>query len=148
MAATVNLTQAVNATIKGAKIELGSKSTPVVLTLSEDNYIDYIQTLANNITFLAWESLSTYYTVTSFSLLVIQPTEDLLVELSCDKDADFGTRQIVLKARADFPLILTSDFSIANHATNFGSGTDDVIDRVRIRNVSGSSNDVRIIIAK
>jgi hypothetical protein len=147
MAATLNILSSISGTVKGHSIKFGSQTTPITLTLSTDNLTDDVKTLSNNTTYTVWSASASTEPITSFSLLAIVTDVDMLVELTCDVGNDVGTKQLVLKAKANIPLLLGSNYSIANYTNNFGGGTADVIDQIRVRNESGGSGTVRILLA-
>jgi hypothetical protein len=80
-----------------------------------------------------------------FDILLLASDYDLMVELTTDYGNDVGDEPHTFGLLGSGttgtwgpPLILTRDDSYANYTVNFGGGTLDVIDRVRVRNLSAS----------
>lgn len=86
----------------------------------------------------------------SFELLMMIPdvvtNATLMVEFTVDRGADIGTELITMKLQNGFPFILGSDDAYANYTVNFGGGTLDVIDRIRIRNIGSAASTGRFLI--
>jgi hypothetical protein len=148
MAATLNLTFSLTGTISGSPIRFGSSTVPDTITLSADNHVEKTQTIGNNTTWVAWDATGTTEPLTTFLVCVIETTVDMLLELTCDANNGVGDELLVLKLKGGIPFILGSNYSIANYTANFGGGTADVIDRIRIRNESGGSGVVRVLLAE
>ena len=77
----------------------------------------------------------------SFDYLeVVSDISGVYVELTTDQNASVGDEFYTVKLVAKLPLILFGDGSYANYTVNFGGGTLDTIERVRVRNVSGATS--------
>lgn len=79
----------------------------------------------------------------NFDFLWMQTDFDVMVEFVTDDDADVGEVVSTMKLRGTdiagsygFPLILAYDDSYANYTVNFAAGTLDVIETIRVRNLS------------
>lgn len=100
------------------------------------------KSLATATTWVAWESGSDCTTVTDFDFLWILSDKAIEIELTVDKAgaaATPGPTISVMQAQANIPFIVTSDDAYAGPTANFASGTESVINRIRIRNISGST---------
>ena len=76
----------------------------------------------------------------SFDYLeVVSDISGVYVELTTDQNAGVGDEFYTVELVANLPLILFGDGSYANYTANFGGGTLDLIERVRVRNVSGAT---------
>lgn len=76
----------------------------------------------------------------SFDYLeVVSDISGVYVELTTDQNGSVGDEFYTIELVAKLPLILFGDGSYANYTSNFGGGTLDAIERVRVRNVSGST---------
>ena len=75
-----------------------------------------------------------------FNVLAIEVDNDAIVEFVTDDDADVGEEVFTIGLKGGgVPLVIGRDESYANYTVNFGGGTLDVIETVRIKNLSGSN---------
>lgn len=91
--------------------------------------------------------ISTASNPATFEFFFIVATGDILIELTTDTNAGVGTELYTIQVDAEAPFILSSDTSYANYTANFGGGTLDVIDRIRVRNAGASPVTISGIIA-
>ena len=56
-----------------------------------------------------------------------------------------GDELYTLELSAGVPLVLGDDVSYANYTVNFGAGTLDVIQRVRVRNLGATTANVTLL---
>lgn len=125
-------------------IRVGSRAGAYSITV--DGYYERLnKSLATSTTWDAWESGSSA-AVTDFDFLWLVSDQVVLVEFTADKGGEVGTVVFSQEAQAGIPLMLTSDDCMANYTANFATGTADVIDRIRVRNVSGSTAAIELLI--
>ncbi|GIW59963.1 MAG: hypothetical protein KatS3mg087_1029 [Patescibacteria group bacterium] len=132
------------ASVNGETHSIGSKSSTVQLTIT-GIVLDQAKTLASGAIWNAWDELSS--TISDFVVLVILSTQEIEIELTTDRDGT-NERAFVVRAAANVPFILSSGKSINGYIKNWGGGTPDNIDRIRIKNISTSDASVRILLAK
>lgn len=125
--------------------EGGDRMNPVAIEI-DGVYADLRKSLATSTTWDAWAS-DAEEPVTDFDFLWIESDQDVLVELTCDQNNGVGREEMVIEVIADKPWYLCSDDSHALYTADFAAGTADVIDRIRVRNVSGSTANVRVFLA-
>lgn len=126
-------------------VSIGSQNEDYTITL-DGFYLDLTRNLANNTIWDAWNAASGG--LDSFRIAFIYTTRDMQVELVCDDNGSVGKRVFVIQTRANIPMFLPSNVSLANYTENFATGTPDVIDRIRIRNISGQAGDARLLLLK
>ena len=142
MSTTLRLTAGIEFTsASGRQVTFGSRASAYSITV--DGLFDTIDmSLATATTSLVWESGSDGSNVTNFDVLWVLSTQNLEVELTIDKNgsaATPGPTIIVHQVQANVPLILTSDDFYAAPTAAYAAGTEDVCDRIRFRNISGST---------
>lgn len=71
----------------------------------------------------------------------------LMLELTTDTNGSIGDELYTVRLAALAPFTLASGVSYANYTANFGGGTLDVIDRLRVRNLGASAVSLRYVIA-
>lgn len=77
----------------------------------------------------------------SFDYLeVVSSISGVYLELTTDQNNGVGDESYTVELVAGLPFLLFGDGSYANYTVNFGGGTLDTIERVRVRNVSGSTS--------
>lgn len=118
----------------GPSIVLGSRETPTVLSVSGYEY-RVRKSLAVTTTWSAWSAGSASLTDFDFCY-IMSDLDGVQVELTTDVGNDVGDEYMVVTLKAGVPLILGADDGIANYTVNWGAGTADVIDRIRVRNPS------------
>jgi len=111
---------------------------------------DQRRSIAAAATWDAWTS-GAEEPMTDFDFLwIISDLAGVQVELTVDKDGDNGLEVLApLTLIANYPLVLADDASLANYTADFGGGTADVIDQIRIHNPTGASAaaNVRMLMA-
>lgn len=130
--ATLRIYTGFECDLNGIKYSGGSRSTPVEITVTE--YMGGVISLATATTLDLWSSASA---VTTFDYFFIKCDQDIRIELTVDRGAEVGTILIPLLVEANTPFQLIYDDALANYTANFATGSADIIDRIRIRNVSG-----------
>jgi hypothetical protein len=142
--ATLSLYAAAQFTVGAVNIAVGSRGGAYSITVDGQHQL-LNRSLATSTTWDAWES-GAETAITDFDFLWVLSDQNVLVEMTADKAADVGTVVFAQEAQANVPLMLTSDDCMANHTADFATGTADVIDRIRIRNVSGSTATIQFLI--
>lgn len=129
--------------IGGRVWEFGQRNSPVSISLNGESRCE-ANVLSAGTTWDFW-GFTSEEPVPSFGVLAIESDIDgVQVELTCDKGSDVGRKEFVVVLSAGVPFVLSSDDSIANHTSDFATGTLDVIDRIRIRNPSGASSSATV----
>lgn len=142
--ATLSLYAAAQFTVGAVTISVGSRGG--AYSISVDGQHELLnRSLATSTTWDAWESGSET-AITDFDFCWVLSDQAVLVEFTADKGGENGTVVSTHEAQAGVPLMLTSDDCMANHTADFATGTADVIDRIRIRNVSGSTATIQFLI--
>ena len=144
--ATLSLYAAAQFTVGAVNIAVGSRGGAYSITVDGQHQL-LNRVLATSTTWDAWESGSET-AIADFDFLWVLSDKAVLVELTADKDGTYGTRVFVHEAQANIPLMLTSDDCLSNHTADFEApaGNADVIDRIRIRNLSGSDATIQFLI--
>lgn len=128
----------------GETVRGGSRSAPIEIEC--DGLVsDVWKSLADATTWDAWAAGASEG-LTDFDLLWIWADQDIRVELTVDANNGVGDELIAFLVEAETPFRLIYDDALANYTSNFAAGTADVVDRVRIRNVSGSTAKVRRVL--
>lgn len=118
--------------------EGGSRSKPIELTV--DGLIEHkVIQLATSTTITLWDSSES---ITNFDFLWFQADQDLYCEVTADRGAEVGTVVFGFIVESNTPFRLIYDDALANFTANFATGTADVIDRIRLRNVSGTTANI------
>lgn len=138
--ATVNVFQKIEMEIDGVKTERGSRSNPTQVTVDGLVY-EFNRNLATATTWDVWTA--GVATISDWDVLYVESDYDVNIELTCDYGNEVGTVVFAKTIKASCPLMLTHDDALAIYTANFATGSADVIDRIRIRNTSGSTAAVR-----
>lgn len=144
MSATLRVWKAFEVVINGHVVAGGSRSKPVEITVA-GSVLDDTKSMADSTTWTAWTTGSGV-ALTDFDYLYIESDQDVWLELTADVGAEVGTVVFAKQIKANEPFDLLHDDAYANYTANFGSGTADVVDRVRIRNISGNTANVRVVL--
>lgn len=113
----------------------GSRSEYREITVSQPHF-NQTKLLAAETTWDAWEA-GAEEPISDFDFLFIESDlSGVMVELTADKGGEIGTRVFTIGLIANIPLMLPSNLSYANYSADFGAGTLDLIDRIRVRNKS------------
>lgn len=116
-------------------------------TFTVDEVSDQTLVLANLKTWDVWSAVATDDPGhESFVVGIFQSSGAAFIEITVDKDGDVGTETMAIGLAAGEPFIITSNIAKALYTADFAAGTDDVIDRIRIRTENGAANTVRAII--
>ena len=143
--ATLNVYQHFYMTISGDTVARGSRSAPTAITVDGQKK-EWNRSLATATTALVWDGTATDEPLSNFDFLYIKSDQDLLVEFTCDKGAEVGTVVFARKVLASEPMMILHDDAMANYTAAFATGTADVIDRIRVRNTSGSTAVVDVVL--
>lgn len=136
--ATLNVWSAWELTSNGRQRKGGNRSAPVEVTV-DGKVKDISTTLATATTVTPWDGTDTNEALTDFDFLWLKSNQNILLELTCDKGAEVGTVVFAKEIQANQDFMLLSDDAMALYTANFATGTEDKIDRLRLRNVSGST---------
>jgi len=143
--ATLNVYQAFDVTVNGMTVDRGSRSAPTAITVLGQKK-EWNRSLATATTALVWDGTDANEPLADFDFLYIKADQDLLVEFTCDVGADIGVVVFARKVLANEPVMILHDDAMANYTAAFATGTADVIDRIRVRNVSGSTAVVDVVL--
>lgn len=147
--AVVRVVRYFEATAGSRRITGGSLYSSYDITTQNDSCLDDCKVLASGgAVWTAW-SASSSDPLTSFSFLWIESSIDgVEVELTCDANSTYGREEMAFVLKANAPLMLVGNKSLANYTAGFASGTVDVIDQIRIRNPlsTGADATVRVVL--
>jgi hypothetical protein len=132
--------------VSDATVIRGGSLSPVSITAGSDILFDVRQSLANNTTTVLFDDTESAHPA-DFDFLFIVSTQDIYLELTTDQNAGVGDELYTLPLAANVPFVLARDDSYANYTANFGGGTLDTIERIRARNISGSTAAIRTVLA-
>lgn len=71
-----------------------------------------------------------------FDYLWFEADQDCQLEITVDTNNGVGDEILCIKVFANQPFQLIQDSAYANYTANFAAGTLDVIDRIRVKNLS------------
>lgn len=120
--------------LNGVKYSDGSRAAPVEVTVTKRLGGDI--TLADATTLDLWSSADS---LTDFDYFWLISDVDIRIELTVDRGAEVGLEEIALLIESNTPFQLFYDDALALYTSNFAAGTADVIDMIRLRNVSGGT---------
>jgi hypothetical protein len=135
--------KAMNLPIGGGVLDRGSRSAPIQITV-DGLHEELRKTLATATTWDVWSAGANV--LADFDYLWIESDQDVSLELTCDVGGEVGTVVFAVIVKAGRPFDLLTDDAVALYTANFASGTTDVIDRLRIRNASGSTANIRVLL--
>lgn len=142
---TLNVFQAYELTIDGEQLVGGSRSAPVQITV-DGKRVEYYRSLATATTITPWTGTDSSAAISNFDFLYLESDQNVFLELTADSGGEVGTVVFAIEVQASRPFMLCSDDAYAIYTANFSTGTEDLIDRVRIRNVSGTTANVRLLL--
>lgn len=127
----------------GEVVTFGSRAAPEAITV-DGIYKGGTKSLANNLTWDFWivgadESITSS---TGWDFFCMVADQDVLVELVCDTANDVGRVAFAKTVPSGIPWAIPADDARALHTVDFATGQNDVIDAIRIRNISGSTANV------
>src|SRR5574339_718817 len=115
--------------------EGGSLAQPTEITV--DGLIEHrIIQLATSTTLTLWDSSEP---ITNFDYFWIKSDQDIRIEWTADTGGEVGTVVFADLIESNTPWDRFYDDVLALYTANFATGTADVLDRIRIRNVSGTT---------
>lgn len=142
--ATIDVYVRFETTIDGVPVSGGSRGSPDEIAVSGFQF-DATKQLTNGTTWDVWTA-GADEPVTDFDFLYISSDQTVQLEMTCDVGNQVGTEVFVVPVSAGIPYIMAADDSIANYTADFGGGTADVIDQIRVKNASGSTATVRVVL--
>ena len=77
-------------------------------------------------------------------LVIVSDTSAVMLEWTVDKNAGVGDEFATQYMAANVPAIIPSDIAYANYTSNFGGGTLDKIERLRVKNTATTTAKVRV----
>ena len=122
----------------------GSRSAPIEVSVTPI-VDDRTKSLADSTTWDAWIT-GAEEAMTEFDFFWMIADQDVRVELTVDKGNEVGDEVLVLLVEANTPFRLFYDDALAAYTADFAAGTADLVDRIRIRNVSGETAIVRRVL--
>lgn len=147
--ATLTLTWDHRITLNGRTYVFQSPTTPPTLTLTQLK-ADTLS-LATATTIVLWDpTLSGVPSEpSSLDFLYVLASQACFLELSCNED-DANERTFAVPIAANIPFVLGADDAFYNFTTGGDTfaGSLDVIDRLRLRNQSGSTATVTYAVGK
>lgn len=142
--ATLNVYQAYELTVDGEQLLGGSRSAPVQITV-DGKRKEWYRSLATSTTAVVWNGTSTDEPISDFDFLYIESDQNLILEFTTDVGNEVGDEKYAVEVQSGRPLMLCSDDAYAGY-TSISSNTADVIDKIQVRNVSGSTAAVRVLL--
>lgn len=122
-----------------------SSSTSQSITLTNGEVSHGVAAIATSTTNAVWDDS---HPVETLEFLWIKPIgQNLILQLVTDDDGNVGEEFYTIELKAGVPFLLASEQSYANATVDFGGGTIDDIERVSIRNISGSAASYEYLIA-
>jgi hypothetical protein len=145
--ATLTIRHDIDVVLGGEVIRLTNASTPPTLTVTKK--VDNVYTLADTTTIIVWDPTlpSVPVGVTDFKLLYILSDAQVYLEAVGSKALTPSFSSIPIAANV--PLVLGADDTYINYtvaSADIYTGTLGVINRLRIRNVSGSTATIRVVL--
>lgn len=150
MAKTIQLTQYLSGLLDSGRVEIGSLSTPADVSLASGLRYDKEFTVGIETTKKLFDASVEFAT---FELIAVQCDLDLMLEMVTDDGNEVGERAFTIGLRGSgvagkFGMLffLPKQISYANYTVNFAAGTLDLIEVLRVRNLSTTdSAKVRIL---
>lgn len=147
MASTIKFEWKYEVTIDGVTHTDSNGASPISITAGDDVHsqvFDVGITTTVKLLDVLTEDIS------AFTFLVIVSTKaNVVIELVTDDGAEVGEMLATFVLAANVPFILATDDSYANYTVNFAGGTLDVIETIRVRNLSTTDTaKVRIFTVK
>lgn len=129
---------------EGLTIPVGDDDVRLTVTLGTGS--TYMKTIevAQNTTKTLFDATND---LTEFDMAFVLSDQDVYLEITIDANNGVGDEYIAIKIPADRWFILPSNVGYANYTVNFGGGTLDVIDRLRVRNLGATTANVTVIAA-
>lgn len=140
--ATLKVYQYARLESDGDELSLGSLVAPVDITV-DGKLFEGRKSLATATTYTAWTAGDV---ISNWDFLWIKSDQSIKVELTVDYGNEVGTILIPLIVTANAPLMISYDDALAVYTAAFATGTADVIDRIKIRNDSGSTANIRVVL--
>ena len=128
----------------GVEIPFGDEDVRTTITLGTGLTFYKMVSVAQNTTKTIFDATSD---LADFDFLLVVSDQDLYVEETADQNASFGTMNMAKKILAGIPYVLGTNIAYANYTVNFGGGTIDVIDRLRVRNLGATTANVTVLAA-
>lgn len=146
MSSTLRVTQAFEVSIDGETISGGSRAQPKEITIDGKCH-EWRGAVPATSSRTIWEASNSNYPLSDFDFMMVEANEAVILELTCDANNGVGLKSFAVPIQAGVPQMLLSDDAIANFTTDVATGTQDVIDKIRVRNASTlSSANVRVVL--
>lgn len=145
--ASIHVFRYVIATVNGRTYKFGSLAEPIATITAGSNLAhEVIRSVAQNITATLYDATTD---IADFDYMLCASDQDVLLELTTDQNNGVGDEPYTVPLSGSgtaneygLPFDLGRDDSYANYTVNFGGGTLDVIDRVRVRNLGSTTANV------
>lgn len=106
-------------------------------------------TLADSTTIIVWDPVGqTLENTATFGFLAVIADGAVDVEFTTDVGNEVGNEFYTVRVTDSLPLLLGADDSYANVGSDAFGGTLDVIQKIRIRNSSGASRKITVLIGE
>lgn len=142
MSTTLYVWQAYELEVDGVKTVGGSRAAPASITV-DGKRKEWYRSLATSTTAVVWDGTNADEPIGNFDFIYVQSDQALILELTVDKGNEVGTQKIAFQVQAGLPFQLLSDDAYAAYSS-ISSNTEDVIDLVTVRNISGQTANVRV----
>ena len=132
--------------VDGDRKKIGTGlDSPKTITVDGDIF-DATRSLATGTTWDVLDLTGSENALSDFDFLGVESDQNVFLELTADEGGEVGTVVFAIEIQANVPFLLPSDDCKSNYTADFATGSDDVVDRLRVRNESGSTADVRIFL--
>jgi hypothetical protein len=142
--ASLSVWKAYELTVDGEQIVGGSRSSPTTITV-DGKRKEWYRSLATATTATVWDGTDTNEPISNFDYFYIESDQALILEFTIDKGNEVGDEIFAIQLQANVPFDLLSDDAYALFVS-LTSLTEDLIDRIRVRNISGSTANVRAML--
>lgn len=119
-----------------------SRPNPIEIEVT-GTFTDHRISVAATTTKTIWTASSDE--LADFDFLWIESDQELYIELTCDVGNDNGDELNTKVIQANQPFLLIGDDALANYTANFSTATEDVFDRLRVRNPGSTAANVRVV---
>lgn len=141
--ATLKVWKAFDLESNGERYSGGSRSGAVEITV-DGKVKEWTGTLATSTTVTLLDLTGSNEPLTNFDFAWIESDQNLILELTADAGNQVGDETNSLEIQAGRPFDLLSDDAYAGY-TSLTSLTEDVIDLIKVRNVSGQTATIRAV---
>lgn len=141
---TLNVWIAYELSDAGEQLKGGSRAAATAITVTGTRK-EWNRSLATSTTATVWDGTDTNEPLADFDFFYIESDQALILEFAVDVGNEVGDEIFAVQLQASKPFVLLSDDAYALFSS-LTVLTEDVIDRVRVRNVSGSTAVVRALL--